>query len=245
MDVVGRALLLFALGTAIFGAGAALASARGVMAGAPRSLALLTASRRSLYAVAIMAIACFLILEAAFIGPNLNYQVAFNHSSTTTPLMYRIAAPWASQEGSLLLWVTLLSIMATISIRTLRGRLRDVEPYALAVLLGICAFFTALLVFGAKPFAINKIPAGIDGVGLSPLLRYPTMMIHPPLLYSGYTLFTIPFAFAIGALAAGRLQGDWIVHTRKYALVAWVLLGTGKIRAIAMEMKYSTEYESI
>jgi cytochrome c-type biogenesis protein CcmF len=223
MDVVGRALLILALGVSIFGSGAALAAARNV-----GPAALMLAARRSLYAVLALSVGAFVLLEIAFIKPDFHYTVVTGHASLTTPLGYRIAAPWASQEGSLLLWLTLLSLTSTIAIRSLRGRMRDVEPYALAVLLLLAAFFAGLLVLAAKPFATVPV-APQDGMGLSPLLRYPTMMIHPPLLYSGYTLFAVPFAFAIGALAAGRLGGDWIVHTRRYALAAWLLLGTGII----------------
>jgi cytochrome c-type biogenesis protein CcmF len=223
MDVVGRALLILALGLSIFGALAAITSTR---SGTPHGL--LPAARRALYTVCALAIGAFVLLEIAFAKPDFSYTVVVGHASLTTPLAYRLAAPWASQEGSLLLWLTLLSLTSTIAIRSLRGRMRDVEPYALAVLLLLAAFFAALLVFAAKPFATTPV-APTDGVGLSPLLRYPTMMIHPPLLYSGYTLFAVPFAFAIGALAAGRLGGDWIVHTRRYALAAWLLLGIGII----------------
>jgi cytochrome c-type biogenesis protein CcmF len=223
MDVVGRALLILALGLAIFGSVAALAAARGA---GPHGL--LPAARRALYAVLAMSVGAFVLLEIAFARPDFSYTVVVGHASLTTPLMYRLAAPWASQEGSLLLWLTLLSLTSTIAIRSLRGRMRDVEPYALSVLLLLAAFFAGLLVFAAKPFATTPV-APLDGVGLSPLLRYPTMMIHPPLLYSGYTLFAVPFAFGIGALAAGRLGGDWIVHTRRYALAAWLLLGIGII----------------
>jgi cytochrome c-type biogenesis protein CcmF len=223
MAVVGRALLILALGLSVFGSIAALAAARG---NGPHGL--LPAARRALYTVLALSLGAFVLLEIAFARPDFSYTVVVGHASLTTPLMYRLGAPWASQEGSLLLWLTLLSLTSTIAIRSLRGRMRDVEPYALAVLLLLMAFFAGLLVFAAKPFATTPI-SPIDGIGLSPLLRYPTMMIHPPLLYSGYTLFAVPFAFAIGALAAGRLGGDWIVHTRRYALAAWLLLGTGII----------------
>ncbi|MBJ7470550.1 MAG: heme lyase CcmF/NrfE family subunit [Solirubrobacteraceae bacterium] len=221
MDVVGRALLILALGVAIFGSFAGLAAARGV---GPAGL--LPAARRAVFAVLGLSLGAFVLLEIAFIQNDFHYTVVAGHASLTTPLGYRIAAPWASQEGSLLLWLTLLALTSTIAIRSLRGRMREIEPYAIAVLLLLAAFFAALLVFAAKPFATTAI-APDDGVGLSPLLRYPTMMIHPPLLYSGYTLFAVPFAFGLGALAAGRLSGDWIVHTRRYALIAWLLLGTG------------------
>lgn len=223
MDVVGRALLLLALGLSAFGAIAAVSAGRGI---GPAGL--LPAARRALYAVFALALGAFVLLEIAFLGPDFHYRVVIGHASLTTPLGYRMAAPWSSQEGSLLLWLLLLSGTATLAIRTLKGRLRDLEPYAIAVLLLLAAFFAGLLVFAARPFTTVPV-APTDGFGLSPLLRHPTMMIHPPLLYAGYTLFAVPFAFGLAALASGRLGGDWIVHTRRYALAAWVLLGTGII----------------
>jgi cytochrome c-type biogenesis protein CcmF len=109
-----------------------------------------------------------------------------------------------------------------------RRRMRDVAPYATAVLCGFGAFFSALLVFEATPFRTVPL-APSDGIGLSPLLRHPSMMIHPPMLYSGYTLFTIPFAFAVGALIVRRVDAEWIQATRRFALAAWLFLGVGII----------------
>ena len=95
-----------------------------------------------------------------------------------------------------------------------------------AVLLGIAGFFCVLLVFFETPFG-RLSPAPAEGVGLNPLLRHPAMMIHPPMLYSGYTLFVIPFAFAVGALVTRRLNADWIRTTRPFSLLAWLCLGVG------------------
>ena len=93
---------------------------------------------------------------------------------------------------------------------------------------GIAAFFTGLMLFagGVDPFATLS-PAPADGVGLNPLLQHPSMMIHPPMLYSGYVAFTIPFAFAIGALVTRRVDAEWIRATRRFALIAWAFLGLG------------------
>src|SRR5438045_4935204 len=116
-----------------------------------------------------------------------------------TPAFYRASAVWSSLEGSLLLWVWLLSLWSSLVLFLTRRRLRELAPYATAVLLGFAAFFASLSAFLANPFQLAD-PAPAEGVGLEPLLRHPSMMFHPPLLYSGYTLFTIPFAFAVGAL---------------------------------------------
>ena len=98
----------------------------------------------------------------------------------------------------------LLSLWSSAILFATRRSLREVAPYATAVLLGFGAFFTGLLVFLESPFAVLAAPPA-EGTGLNPLLRHPSMMIHPPMLYSGYTLFAIPFAFAIGALITRRL----------------------------------------
>jgi len=135
---------------------------------------------------------------------------------------------WSSQEGSLLLWAWVLSIAASAALYATRNKLREVVPYATATMAAIAAFFTGLMLFGSgvDPFATLS-PAPADGVGLTPLLQHPSMMIHPPMLYSGYVAFTVPFAFAIGALAARRLDAAWIRSTRRFALIAWAFLGLG------------------
>ena len=135
---------------------------------------------------------------------------------------------WSSQEGSLLLWAWVLSIAASLALFATRNRLREIVPYATAVMAGIAAFFTGLMLFagGVNPFStLSPVPA--DGNGLNPLLQHPSMMIHPPMLYSGYVAFTIPFAFAIGALITRRLDAAWIRSTRRFALIAWAFLGLG------------------
>jgi cytochrome c-type biogenesis protein CcmF len=110
-----------------------------------------------------------------------------------------------------------------------RYRLREIVPWATAVLMGLGAFFIAVMLFAggdAHPFSrLSPVPP--EGVGLTPLLRHPSMMIHPPMLYSGYVAFTIPFAFAIGALITRRVDASWIRVTRRFALIAWIFLSIG------------------
>jgi cytochrome c-type biogenesis protein CcmF len=221
MATVGRALLILALVVALYGI---VASIYGVVKGRDEWIA---SGRRSVYAIAAMVTGAFVILEIAFLRSDFSFATVAGHSSTTTPTFYKGAAAWSSQEGSLLLWLWLLSLWTTLVLFATRKQLRRVAPYATAVLLGFAAFFAALLVFKETPFAIRAVvPA--EGTGLNPLLRHPSMMIHPPMLYSGYTLFTIPFAFAIGALIARQVDAaDWIRATRRFALGAWLFLGIG------------------
>jgi len=220
---VGRALLILALVVAAYGI---VASIYGARARRPEWVA---SGRRSAYAVAALATGAFVILEAAFLRSDFSFSIVASHSSTTTPTFYKAAAAWSSQEGSLLLWLWLLSLWSSLVLFLTRRQLRLVAPYATAVLLGFATFFAGLLVFEASPFQmLATVPA--EGSGLNPLLRHPSMMIHPPMLYSGYTLFAIPFAFAIGALITRQVgAADWIRSTRRFALAAWFFLGIGVI----------------
>ena len=222
MPTVGRACLLIALAVAVYGIGASLYGAR---TGRREWVA---SGRRAVYAVGAALGLAFLLLEVAFARSDFEFALVGSHSSTTTPLFYRLTGMWSSQEGSLLLWATLLSAWSSLILFLTRRRLREVAPYATAVLLGLAAFFVGLMVFLETPFA-QASPVPAEGVGLNPLLRHPSMMIHPPMLYSGYTLFAVPFAFAVGALVTRRLGAEWIRSTRPFTLAAWGFLGVGII----------------
>jgi cytochrome c-type biogenesis protein CcmF len=219
----GRACLLLALAIAVYGIGASLYGAR---AGRREWV---TSGRRAVYALAGTLGLAFALLEAAFLRSDFGFTLVAGHSSTTTPLFYRATAMWSSQEGSLLLWATLLALWSSLVLFLTRHRLREVAPYATAVLLGFAVFFVSLLVFFETPFGRTPGVAPAEGVGLNPLLRHPSMMIHPPMLYSCYTLFTVPFAFAVGALVTRRLGAEWIRSTRPFTLAAWLFLGIGII----------------
>jgi cytochrome c-type biogenesis protein CcmF len=168
----------------------------------------------------------FAVLELAFLRNDFAFNTVAGTSSRTTPGFYRGAAVWASQEGSLLLWAWLLSLWSSLALFLTRKRMRDIAAYATAILLGFAGFFISLMLFYANPFDTTS-PAPAEGVGLDPLLRFPTMMIHPPILYSGYTLCTIPLAFGMGALLARRVDADWIKAIRRFAFAAWLFLGVG------------------
>ncbi len=186
------------------------------------------ASRRAVYGACGLLTLCVVLIEIAFASDDFSFNIVQQHSSIETPIFYKLAAMWSSQEGSLLLWAWVLSIASSLALYATRSKLREIVPYATAVMAGIASFFTGLMLFagGVNPFA--KSPgAPVDGIGLNPLLQHPSMMIHPPMLYSGYVAFTIPFAFAIGALITRRLDASWIRATRRFALIAWAFLGFG------------------
>ena len=156
--------------------------------------------RRAMYALAGILTVAFVVLEIAFLRNDFTFNTVADTSSRTTP--------------------------ASVALVMLRGRMRETASYATAVLLGLGGFFVALMIFYATPFATTS-PAPAEGAGLDPLLRFPTMVIHPPMLYSGYTLCTIPLAFAAGALLARRIDADWTRVIRRFAIAAWLALGVG------------------
>jgi len=207
---------------------AMLAAAALALAGRDGDERWLLASRRAVYTALALLTLCVVLIELAFARDDFSLNIVQQHSSIETPSFYKLAAMWSSQEGSLLLWAWVLSIASSLALYATRNRLREIVPYATAVMAGVGAFFTGLMLFagGVNPFA-SLDPAPADGIGLNPLLQHPSMMIHPPMLYSGYVAFTIPFAFAIGALVTRRLDAAWIRATRRFALIAWALLGFG------------------
>ena len=217
---VGTATLVVGLGAALYAVGA------GVYAGRTGRREVAVSARRAVYALAVLLTLAMVLLEAAYIRSDLSFQLVANNSSTDTPTFYKLTAMWSSQAGSLLLWVFLLSVFSSAVLFLTRHRLRQIAPWATAVLGAVAGFFLVLMVFYESPFAtLASVPA--EGSGLNPLLRHPAMMFHPPMLYTGYVGFTIPFAFAMGALITRSAGADWIRATRVFALVAWAFLGFG------------------
>jgi cytochrome c-type biogenesis protein CcmF len=220
MAGVGAACLVVALVTAVYAAGASL---YGVRSGRREFV---TSGRRAIYCMAALLVGATVILQSAFLRSDFSYALVAEASSTDTPTFYKVTAMWSTQDGSLLLWALLLSLFASAVLFLTRRSLREIAPYATAVLGGVASFFLLLMVVWESPFDTLS-AAPVEGNGLNPLLRHPAMMIHPPMLYTGYVGFTIPFAFAVGALVTRRTGADWIRATRRFALVAWTFLGTG------------------
>src|SRR5271155_1744380 len=167
-----------------------------------------------------------------------NYSMAYvaAHSNRSLSPYYKISALWSGQEGSLLFWSFLLSIYVFSALFTYRGKHPELMPYVGVVLAGVQTFFLIMNNFVASPFHVFAASGGAgimhlatpaDGSGLNPLLQYPEMAIHPPTLYTGYTGFTIPFAFALAALL-GRYPGEkWIHLTRRWTMIAWAFQSAG------------------
>jgi cytochrome c-type biogenesis protein CcmF len=175
-------------------------------------------------------------LEYLFFSDNFANAYVVSHSNRDLSTFYKIAALWSGQEGSLLFWSFLLAIYVFSVLITYRNKNGELMPYVSVVMAGVQIFFLTLNNFVASPFKALAVPGAngamdlvtrADGNGLTPLLQYPEMVIHPPNLYSGYTGFTIPFAFALGALLARYPGEKWIHLTRKWTMIAWTFQTMG------------------
>ena len=184
-----------------------------------------TARRAGISTFVVMTCAAFALAWAAFTNDfSVSYILA--HTNRDLHPAYKFSALWSGQEGSLLLWAWLLSAYGFV----LRIRHRvDVRlsAYASTILSGVQVFFLLLLNFAAPPFAIQPGALAQDGHGLNPLLQYPEMVIHPPMLYLGYVGFSVPFAFALGALMMRYPGEKWIHITRRWTMVTWLFLTCG------------------
>ncbi|MGZ6728337.1 MAG: cytochrome c biogenesis protein CcsA, partial [Gaiellaceae bacterium] len=219
MADLGRAALFVALGLALY---AALA---GSFAAYRARRRLHESARNALVGTFVaVAVAAFVLLNA-FRTRDFSFTYVAEHSSRKLPFPYYLTAFWGGQEGSLLLWLFVLTALGSAAVLLNRALIRRLLPWTVPVLGAIAAFFAFVLTFVASPFA--RAPAPADGAGLTPSLQNPYMMIHPPLLYLGYVGMTIPFVFAAGALLSGRNDERWIVVTRRWTLLAWAALGIG------------------
>jgi cytochrome c-type biogenesis protein CcmF len=184
-----------------------------------------TARRAGIAGFAAITAAAFALVWSVFAN-DFSITYIMEHSNRALPAAYKFAALWSGQEGSLVLWAWLLAAYGFV----LRLRHKtDVKLYAYAgaILAGIQVFFLAVLNFAAPPFALLKGAIPQDGNGLNPLLQYPEMVIHPPLLYLGYVGFSVPFAFALGALMMRYPGEKWIKITRTWTMVTWLFLTAG------------------
>ena len=230
MDIIGSFALILAL------LAAAYAFVAGIIGIRTRHPLLIKSSRNAgmaIFPLVTLGVGCLVTL---FFQNNFSMAYVSEHSNRALPAYYKFAALWSGQEGSLLFWSWLLSIYAFIALFINRKKHPELMPYVGVILGGIQLFFLVLNNFVASPFALVGAvgAAGVahvvtlpDGSGLTPLLQYAEMDIHPPMLYLGYTGCTVPFAFALGALL-GRYPGEkWIHITRRWMMVGWAFLGVG------------------
>jgi len=184
-----------------------------------------TARRAGIAGFVAITAAAFALVWSVFAN-DFSITYILEHSNRALPGAYKFSALWSGQEGSLLLWAWLLGTYGFVLRLTHKT---DVKLYAYAgtILAGVQVFFLAIINFAAPPFALMKGAIPEDGNGLNPLLQYPEMVIHPPMLYLGYVGFTIPFAFALGALMMRYPGEKWIKVTRAWTMVTWLFLTFG------------------
>jgi cytochrome c-type biogenesis protein CcmF len=230
VDIFGSFALLLAL------IAAGYAAIAGIVAIRTRNPLLTKSARNAGMAVFFLVTLAVGCLEYFFFTDNFSLAYVAEHSNRALPAFYKFAALWAGQQGSLLFWSWLLSIYAFLALFLNRKKHPELMPYVGVVIAFVQIFFLILNNFVATPFQVlaHAGPGGAlqivtqaDGHGLNPLLQYPEMVIHPPMLYLGYTGFTIPFAFAMAALL-GRYPGEkWIHITRRWTMVAWGFQSVG------------------
>ena len=225
MENLGSLAILLAFCVALY---ATLAS---VVGRVKRKPFLVVSGERAIYAIWVLMTMASGILVYALLTGDFRFAYVAEHSNRTMPILYKFAAWWGGQEGSLLFWSWLLSTYAMVVTFGNRLRHRDMMPWVLAMLTTVQTFFLVLNNFVANPFqmlATDKLIVAVpDGNGLSPLLQYPAMAIHPPMLYLGYVGFSVPFAFAIGSLITRQPGEGWIHTTRRWTLVTWLFQSCG------------------
>jgi cytochrome c-type biogenesis protein CcmF len=229
MAAFGSFALLIALALAAYNLLAGALALRLIATGQPAPISperlADTARRAGIASFVAVTAAAFALVWSVFTD-DFSITYILEHSNRALPAAYKFSALWSGQEGSLLLWAWLLAAYGFVLRLTHRT---DVKLYAYAgtILAGIQAFFLAILCFAAPPFALFQGAVPDDGNGLNPLLQYPEMVIHPPMLYLGYVGFSVPFAFALGALMM-RYPGErWIKITRVWTMVTWLFLTCG------------------
>ncbi|MEZ4704932.1 MAG: heme lyase CcmF/NrfE family subunit [Bdellovibrionota bacterium] len=222
MHNAGNILLVSALISSAYVVGASL------LGGIYRSLSWLESARRGLWTTSALIFLASAVLITALVTDQFSLQYVYQYSNSTMPLFYKFAAFWGGQNGSLLFWVLILSVYASLAVFFYRFSHLDLMPYVITTLSILQGFFLILLIFQANPFDLMPFTV-VDGRGLNPLLQNYYMTIHPPSLYLGYVGMSIPFAFAMAALISGRLDNQWVIIIRRWTLTAWFFLSLGNL----------------
>jgi cytochrome c-type biogenesis protein CcmF len=217
---IGHAALLVALALSVYGGLVAVRAARSA------DPAWLASSQRTAVAQFVLVTMAAAALEYLLVTSDFSVRYVALHSSAASPVRYKIAGLWGALEGSILLWEWLQALFVVLVARRAWSLRRELSGYALAVLFGVSGVFLLILVAISNPF-IRLDPPAAQGQGLNPLLEVTDMLVHPLLLYTGYVGFVVPYAFAIAALLAGRLDGTWLTVTRRWTVTAWLFLSAG------------------
>src|SRR6266850_2841010 len=223
MSQIGSFALLLALGLSAYSFLAGILALFGRDAGSMRLGE--TARRAGIAAFGAVLLAAIILVISAF-RDDFSIAYIFHHSNRELPAAYKFAVLWSGQEGSLLFWSLLLGGYGFV-LRLRYKACPRLFAHASVVIAAVQVFFLMILNFAAQPFGVTQGALPPDGNGLNPLLQYPEMVIHPPMLYLGYIGFTIPFAFALGALIMKYPGDKWIHITRRWTMVTWCFLTIG------------------
>ena len=204
----------------------ALGMASSVLALKTRNVDWVRVGRMALTLIFVLLLLGMASLVYSFLVRDFSVRYVAATSNAQLPLFYTIAAVWGGHEGSLLLWVFILSAFSTVAVWLHWRTQPAIMPYLIGVECTVIMGFLLLILFLSSPFD-RLIPPPPDGKDLNPLLQDPAMVMHPPMLYMGYVGFSIPFSFAMAALLSGRLGEEWIKVTQRWTVFAWLCLTTG------------------
>src|SRR3954466_16092224 len=221
MADLGRAALVVSLGLSLY------ALAAGLYAALTNRRRLALSARNALFASFGSTLVASAVLAIALVRHDFSFSYVAAHTKRTLPTAYSLSSFWGGQEGSLLLWLLVLTGYGALAVVLNRRLLRDLIAWVVPVVGAISAFFPFVPVAVSSPFQ-TQVPA-VDGAGLTPSLQNPYMVAHPPMLYLGYVGLTIPFAFAAASMLSGHTDERWMVATRRWTLAAWMFLGFGQI----------------
>ena len=208
---------------------AAATAVVGIVGNARKQPRMIAASVWGLYAFFATIGLASALLVYAFLTHDFTIRYVAATSDTSMSTSYKITAFWGALDGSLLFWVFVLGAFSTVAVAMNARRHRDMIGYVVGVIMVVQTFFITLLIFNKDPFATYLTDPPDNGQGLNPLLQNYWMVIHPPSLYTGFVAATIPFAFAIAALASGRLDDLWLGSVRVWSLVCFFFLSFGLI----------------
>ncbi len=217
---LGHFALIVALGLALV---QAILPLIGAQRGIPAFVAVARPAAQGQFVFVAIAFGC---LAWAFVNSDFSVLYVAEHSNSRLPLQYKFAAVWGGHEGSLLLWVQMLTVWM-VAVTVFSRRLPDeMVARILAVMAMVSIGFLLFMLVTSDPFD-RLLPAAAEGRDLNPLLQDPGMVFHPPMLYMGYVGFSVAFAFAIAALIDGRLDAAWARWTRPWTIAAWMFLTLG------------------
>ncbi len=182
--------------------------------------------RTAAYVQWLLVVASYCILTYAFYINDFSIQYVARTSNLDQPLMYRLSGVWGGHEGSLLLWILMLSSWTALVAKFSKGIPRDMVARVMSVLGIVSVGFILFTTVTSNPFT-RLFPVPLDGSELNPLLQDPGFLIHPPMLYMGYVGFSVVFAFAIAAMLSGKLDTAWARWARPWTTVAWLFLTIG------------------